>query len=284
MTGRTPSLVAPVSHRAVQAGRRIAYIAFRGLRELPTYFIVGAKRAGTTSLNEYVVDHPDALRGLVEKGSRFFDVNYERGPAWFNRTLIPRWQIDRLEQRTGVRPIYGESSPYYCFHPDSPSRIAQHVPNARLIFLLREPALRAWSHYRYEVARGFETLPFVEAVEAEAGRLGQRDATSREFSLRHHSYVARGQYASQLARLRQHFDPEQVLVIQSETLFGQPKDTMSRVFAHLGLRQYEGAAYKPFKENTRAGIPDEAARILDGRFDDSNAQLRETVGTTITWL
>ena len=86
---RVTSLLPPVSRRAGHALRRRANALRPGEREQPTYFIVGAKRAGTTSLDEYVVDHPQVLRGMVEKGCRYgFDVYSERRNNSGNRDRV----------------------------------------------------------------------------------------------------------------------------------------------------------------------------------------------------
>ncbi len=244
-----------------------------GDRELPTYFIVGAKRAGTTSVDEYVVDHPLVLRGLVEKGCRYYDVNYDRGQRWYRGHLPLRADLDRLERRLGARPIFGESSPYYCFHPEAPARIAADVPAARLLFVLRDPVERAWSHVRYEIARGFESLSPVEALDAEEGRLAQVDDEARWYAHRHFSYVARSRYAEQLDRLHRHFAPEQVLVLQSERIFTDPASVMATVFDHLALPAHRQAAYRAhkvlrpeeipaaFRTRVEAGIADDLARL-----------------------
>src|SRR5690606_28932602 len=126
-----------------------------GDRELPSYFIIGTKRGGTTSLNEYLNQHPLVARGLVEKGCRYFDINYDRGWDWFCGNFPTKRAIDRRERMLGARPIIGESSPYYCFHPDAPWRIAARFPDARLLICLRDPVARAWSQYQYERKRGF---------------------------------------------------------------------------------------------------------------------------------
>ena len=266
------SLLPPVSRRAAHLVRRRLQALRPGERELPRYFVVGVKRGGTTSLDEYVVDHPLVLRGLVEKGCRYYDVNYHRGPAWF-RTHLPRAAaLDRMEARLGARPIVGESSPYYCFHPEAPARIAADVPDARLLLMLRDPVERAWSHYRYEVARGFETLGPLEALAAEGQRLADPDERTRWYAHRHFSYVARSRYAEQLRRLHSHFEPEQVLVLQSEQLFADPAGTMARVFDHLGLPPHTSADYRPHKALREESIPPEfRARIHEGVGQDQEA-------------
>lgn len=265
----TPRLLPPLSRRVRHVAARRLHALRRGERELPAYLVVGAKRAGTTSLDEYVVDHPLVLRGLVEKGCRYYDVNYDKGPAWFRSHLPLRADVDRLEQQLGARPVVGESSPYYCYHPEAPARIAADLPDARLLFLLRDPVQRAWSHYRYEVARGFEDLDPDQALAAEASRLAQVDRTEAAFAHRHFSYVGRSRYAEQLRRLHEHFAPEQVLVVQSERLFADPAGTMAVVFDHLGLPPHVQDEHRAHKALGDAAVPESfRAGVLEAIDDD----------------
>jgi hypothetical protein len=267
------TLLAPRRRRALHRVRRAGYRLLPGPRELPTYFIVGAKRAGTTSLDEYIKAHPLVLRGLVEKGCRYYDVNYSRGPEWFRTQLLPKSEVDRIARKLGQRPILGESSPYYAFHPDAAQRIAADVPDARLIFVLRDPVERAWSHHRYEVARGFETLEFTAAFAAEAARMAEPDPDVRDHNHRHFSYVARSRYAEQLLRLRASFDPEQILVIESEQLFADPRSTMDTVFAHLSLDPVLMESYETFKGQSSSAVPAEAASMIRAAVADDVSRL-----------
>ena len=223
------TLLPPVGRRIRHVAARRVHALRRGERELPTYFIVGAKRAGTTSLDEYVVDHPLVLRGLVEKGCRYYDVNYHRGPAWF-RGHLPL--VVRRRPAGGAGSGRGRSSgsrvPTTRSTRTAPARIAADVPGARIIFVLRDPVQRAWSHYRYEAARG---LRDAVAGGRPRGRgrsalLGQR-AGSGGYAHRHFSYAGRSRYAEALDRLHASFAPEQVLVVQSEALFADPAATLA---------------------------------------------------------
>lgn len=267
------SLLPPVSRRLRHRMARQVRALRRGERELPTYFIVGAKRAGTTSVDEYLVEHPLVVRGLVEKGCRYYDVNYHRGPAWFRSHLPLRADIDRLQRTLGSRPVFGESSPYYSFHPDAPARIAADVPGARLLFVLRDPVERAWSHYRYEVARGFEDLAPDAALSAESGRLRQADEQARWFSHRHHSYVGRSRYAEGLRRLLDHFPTDQVLLVRSEDVFTAPQATMARVFEHVGVAPYVSAHYRAHKALGADDVPASFRATVEEAVDDDLDQL-----------
>jgi hypothetical protein len=254
----------------------------RGDREYPSYFIVGAKRAGTTSLDEYVVDHPMVLRGMVEKGCRYYDVNYDRGPAWFRSHLPLARDIDRLQRELGERPLFGESSPYYAFHPDAPARIASDVPDARLIFVLRDPVERAWSHYRYEVARGFERLAPEEALAAESPRLAQAGDAGR-FAHRHYSYVGRSRYGEQVRRLWEHFPRDNVLLVSSHDVFAAPEAVMARVFAHVGLPAHSQASYKAHKALQPQSVPEAFRAIVSAAVSDDEADLFASVPELTPW-
>src|SRR5947209_1159841 len=139
-------------------------------RALPDFLIIGAQKAGTTSLYRYLAAHPDIVAS-TRKEVHFFDINFWRGEWWY-RSLFPLRR--RLQRRPPLRnrpAITGEASPYYLFHPFAPERAAQLLPDAKLIVLLRDPVERAWSHYRHEVANGRETMTFPDALAAEPARL-----------------------------------------------------------------------------------------------------------------
>lgn len=277
-------LLAPVSRRAGHVVRRALHGLVPGPREYPQWFVVGAKRAGTTSLVEYVLQHPGTMRSLVEKGSRWFDVNHDRGVEWFERTLPSTRWVDLLERRRGVRPVVGESSPYLCFHPDAAARIAATVDDPRLVLLLREPVARAWSHHRYEVARGFEQLPFDEAIAAESARLSTPDENDRARHHRHHSYVARSRYADQVERLREEVGRDRLLVLESERLFESPAATMALVHDHLGLTPFVGEYGRAHKANPGAGVPAAARDLVAPLVADSNARLAGMLDDPPRWL
>jgi hypothetical protein len=92
-----------------------------GLRRGPDFVIVGAKRGGTTSLYNYVLEHP-SIQPLFPgrqhiKGVHYYDSNYARGPRWY-RSHFPLQAGGRHLARPGIRPaIAGDASPYYLFHP-----------------------------------------------------------------------------------------------------------------------------------------------------------------------
>jgi sulfotransferase family protein len=260
-----------------------------GLRLLPDYLIIGAQRAGTTSLHRYLIQHPGVRTTLRTKGVHFFDTGYGRGMSWYASrfpTKLTAWYVAR---RHGVELRTGEASPYYLFHPLVPGRVAEHLPQVKLIALLRDPVQRAYSHYQHEVARGFERLPFEEAIEAEPARLaGEAERMAAEplynsFEHQHHSYLARGRYAEQLDRWRARFDDQQLLVLSSERFFREPEDTFARVLEFLELPGFTPDAYEKHNAHDYRQMGDAIRGRLLEHYREPNRRLYESVGDDFGW-
>jgi Sulfotransferase domain len=260
-----------------------------GLRLLPSYLIIGAQRAGTTSLHRYLVQHPAVRTMLRTKGVHFFDTNYGRGISWYASRFPTRLSGWYLRRRHGTELVTGEASPYYVFHPQVPRRVAEHLPGVKLILLLRDPVRRAYSHYQHEVARGFETLSFEEAIDAEPARLaGEHQRLLAEplynsHAHQHHSYLARGRYAEQLAAWRSLFPDEQLLVLSSERFFREPDRTFRRVLDFLELPAFTPAAYEQHNAHDYPQMGEAVRARLADHYREPNRRLYETLGEELGW-
>jgi hypothetical protein len=228
----------PVVPAAKWALRRYG-MATAGRRVLPDFLVIGAKRGGSTSLYRNLARTPGVLplfpaREQV-KGTYYFDVFFDRGERWY-RSHFPT----EAQRRPGT--VAGEASPYYLSHPWAASRASALVPEARIVALLRDPVLRAHSHYKERVKQGIETLPtFEAAVDAEERRLAgevermQEDPTYVSWNHLNFGYLAQSDYATGLGRWLAHFPADQVLVLASEDFYAAEGETLDRVRAHLGL-------------------------------------------------
>lgn len=235
------------SPRRVKATARLVTrsygVATAGLRPYPDFFIVGTKRGGTTSLWNYLVEHPQVLpmfprpRGL--KSNAYFFEHLDKGDSWYRSHFHTKVYRRYQERSVGVT-VTGEASPYYMYAPTVPARMAQVAPDARLLVLLRDPVDRAYSHYQERVNAGAESLTFEDALEAENRRLaGEAERMSRDpnyYSAAHdyYSYRDRGIYLPQLQRLHASY-PQQVLVLRSEDLYTSPQAAFDTVCDFLGL-------------------------------------------------
>ena len=275
--------------RAVRQGAQVYLRPTAGLRLLPSYLIIGAQRAGTTSLHRYLVQHPAVRTMLRTKGVHFFDTNYGRGIDWYASrfpTTLYSWYVRR---RHGIELLTGEASPYYVFHPQVPYRVARHLPDVKLILLLRDPVQRAYSHYQHEVSRGFETLGFEEAIRAEPERLaGEHERLLAEpfynsFHHQHHSYLARGHYDEQLATWRSLFPDRQLLVLSSERFFAEPDRAFRQVLDFLGLPDFTPAAYEVHNAHDYRQMGETMRAMLVEHYREPNRRLYETLGEDLGW-
>jgi hypothetical protein len=236
---------------------------------LPAFVIIGAQRAGTTSLYEHLMRHPQ-VRPPVRKEIQFLTLHWHRGLRWY-RSHFP--------VRRAPRQFTGEASPYYLFHPDAPRRAALVLPSTRFIALLREPSARAVSHYLHNRARGVEPLDLDEALALETARLAD-DPTGRHHRL--YSYVARGLYAEQVRRWRAAVG-DRLLVLLSDELFDDPRQTFERVQAFIGLDPWEppDLPAHPTHRSEPAMTP-ATGRRLQETFASPNRELAELLGRELS--
>jgi hypothetical protein len=254
--------------------------ATSAIRPLPDFLILGAQKAGTTALYAYLRRHP-RITGPSWKEISFFDRHYLRGEAWY------RGNFPNLLRTRGE--LVGEASPSYLFHPLAPERAAALVPSARLIALLRNPVDRALSHYHHEVALGREELSFEDALAAEEERLeGEEERLRAEpgyFSSAwwNYTYKGRGRYAEQLERWLERFPREQLLILPSEELLGDPEQTHARVLEFLGSPPHRLDAYPRVFERKYDAMKPETRVRLAAHFAEPNRHLYELLGRNLEW-
>lgn len=275
-------------------------------RILPSFLVIGAQRAGTTTLFDQLLLHPD-LHGPVggrgevtwaDKEIHFFDERFLLGLTWY-RSFFPLTLRRRWARARGGDVVAGEATPYYIFHPLVPERVAATIPDVRLIAVLRDPVERAYSHFQMMHRSKREDLSFEDALEAEADRLASESEVELEagttrfrigtgerrkhYHHRHHSYFARGLYAEQLERWLAFFPRDQLLVLAVEDLADRRAETLRRVFDFLGVRPLElrgdavanQGSYAPMRAETRAE--------LESRYAEPNARLVELLGRDFEW-
>ncbi len=251
--------------------------------------VIGAQKAGTTSLYAYLSTHPDIFPA-AQKEIHYFDMHYSEGEHWYRAMFPTRRRIAAAARDDGRRIVTGEASPYYLFHPLAAQRAARTLPDARLVVLLRDPVERAWSHYRHEVRAGREQLSFADALAAEPQRLAGAEAALRAglanaatLAHRTSSYIARGRYAQQLSRWLEHFPREQLLVVQAEDLFEEPVREFGRVVEHLGVAQMAEPRFDVYNAGRPTPIDRDASAYLADVFREPNAELEDLLGIRLTW-
>lgn len=197
------------------------------LSRLPDFLVVGAQKSATTSLHYYLAAHPEIFLPEI-KETKFFvdDKRYAKG--------IDYYREHHFAAAT-ARQVIGEIDPDYMYFPEALSRIQQHFDTRRLkiVFILRDPVKRAFSHYLMTYRRGFESLSFEQAIDAEASRL-QRGGF---FERMHYSYLDRGHYARQIAGYLDLFGADQIRVLFTENLHRSPQATLAELCRFIGVEE-----------------------------------------------
>jgi len=261
------------------------------IRLKPDYLIIGAQKAGTSSLFKYLITHPN-VAGSRPKEVHYYDQNFDKGEFWYRRhfpTTTYRWFLERVK---GDRLLTCEATPYYLFHPHVPKRVARDVPNAKLIVLLRNPVDRALSHYKHTV-RYYperEPLSFSEAIEREYERTEaymerlMTDERDPGDLLGHVNYKARGHYAEQIGRWLKYFDRSQMLVLSSERFFENTAEEYLGVLKFLGLPQHMPNKFKKHHVGGYADSPDARMREhLKEYFKPHDRELQDLLGVDFGW-
>jgi hypothetical protein len=244
----------------------------------PTFLIIGAMKAGTTSLHEYLVQHPQ-VGAPATKEIHYFSLHADRPLSWYRSHFPLRGRCQHV----------GEATPYYLFHPRCPAAIQAQLPDVKLIVLLRDPVARTYSHHNHARVLGLEDLDLKPALESEAARLAGEEARLLadpgyySFNHHHRAYLSRSMYALQLDRWYRHFPRDQFLVLASEDLFTNPGPTLHRVQAWLGLDEHTPADLSPHNARTYEEMDSGLATELRAHFGPDVAQLSQLTGLRFPW-
>ena len=180
---------------------------------LPNFVIIGAQKAATTSLWQHLGRHPSVLVSPIKEPNFFIaERAWPLGLTWYESLFTA------AHDRAAI--AVGEASPNYTMFPSFagvPERMAQVIPSARLIYLLRDPVERMRSSYLHALAMGVETLPIKPAL------------------IGHAQYANTSRYALQIEQYLKHFGRSQLLILLTDDLERRPEETLDRVLSFLGL-------------------------------------------------
>jgi Sulfotransferase domain len=221
----------------------------------PNLFIVGAAKAGTTSLARYLDRHPDVYMSPMKEPHFFSRIEPDPRLAGFFPHIKDTSGYLALFSKSGAARVQGEASTSYLTHEHVPDAIKDVSPEAKIVIMLRNPISRAFSHYWNDVREGIENRSFAEAVEDElSGPPGRWGVTS--------VYVDCGFYAGHVERYLNVFG-ENVLVLLFEEFVADPAAHLERTLRFIGVDP--AASTSPdFEAHNVFGLPRNAfsSRIL----------------------
>ncbi len=241
---------------------------------LPNLVVIGAMKCGTTSLHHYLDAHPEIAMSRPKELNFFFgpadagaadDPAEDAGWAQGNWHRGVGWYAGHFDPAATLR---GEASPGYTSpaYPEVAARMAALIPDARLVYAVRDPVERAVSQYLHHRRDGAETRDPEEAL---------LDPGSQ--------YVARGRYFERLAPfLATGVFDGRITVVAQEELADDPRTTLRRLYAELGVDDDHWSPDLEQRRNESAETPpplsDRLLQRLRAAFADDAERLREFTG------
>jgi Sulfotransferase family len=221
------------------------------------FIIIGAEKAGTTSLFEYLRRHPEVHLPADKEMAFFVDRNYHRGTDWYRRHVtrdappsatVGEASVAYMSGSPLADSSYPAAADAAATRPDLPStasalsrpiervipsRIVEHLPAVKVICILRDPVARAYSQYQMEVLEGVESRSFDAALD-DLLQPESLDA-ARLVPKRTNSYVTKGEYARVLSGFLDVLPRDRILALFTDELTAEAEATLRRVFDFLGV-------------------------------------------------
>lgn len=233
---------------------------------LPDFLIIGTQKGGTTSLYNYLLQHP-AVHGATGKETGYFLNSEPREEEY--RAYFPLEAIKAIHQNLLVKAFYtGEASTAYLFDENVPKRVKAVLRGVKLIVLLRRPTERAFSAYKHWKGLGQEKRTFSKAIEEEFKKYNHGGPTEFE-------YIRRGLYDEQLSRWLNHFGREQFFIERSEKMFENPQQVYDNLLQFLGLASHEISSFPVVNKGSDETMSQKTEQRLRTFYQPHNEKLFE---------
>ena len=190
------------------------------------FFVIGVQKGGTTALYRYLSQHPEIQMSSPRKEVHYFD---NEDIDW---KTTDHNELHKFFDMSAKEVIRGEATPIYIYWPWALPRLYKYNPHSKLILCLRHPTYRAYSGYRFQLAKNHETLSFEEAIST----IGRQRVKNSPFGVhRIYSYVERGFYAEQISRLLNLFPRKNILFLRTDMLWTNTSIVLALVERFLGI-------------------------------------------------
>ncbi len=251
----------------------------------PDFLILGAQKAGTTSLFDYISKYSENFVPPQSKELQFFTERYAKGLPWY-RARFP------LVKKKGH--ITGEATPDYLFFGECAARVYRHYPQMKFIVLLRNPVERAFSQYNFQnnsdKVKDSDQRSFINAVKDEINILNNESNIEKcvifSNEKKYFSYVERGLYFKQLKKWFYYFPKSSFMIIDSESFYSDPQSYLVNLSKFLGLKlkNLDEVVFKAQNKTSYANEMDsEARRLLENYYRAANNDLYEILQQKFDW-
>jgi len=191
------------------------------------FFIVGAPKAGTTSLYHYLNEHPQVEMSSQKEPDYFSDKAIHEQKMYYAKNRVNT--LDKYEalflQKESM--VYGEGSVSYLFYDNVAEDIKKYNPNAKIIIMLRNPIERAFSHYLMDYRLGLISDNFENII--------AKKSKHKNAHLFYQQYIEVSKYANQIQRYLDFFEKENILFIDYKDFKKNVSKTVDQVYNFLNI-------------------------------------------------
>lgn len=249
----------------------------------PHFILIGFGKCGSTSLYDYIAQHPKILPA-IEKEVRFFNRIQQIFPGqkedinWYLAHFSPTPERGEF--------ITGDGSPGYIVHSGIEQKVFEYFPNVKLIIIIRNPVKRSVSQYHHRVRTGFEERAIEEVFNLELTLFENLESPelvcqrSRDIN---NSYIKDSLYICHISKWMSLFPRENFLILTNEDLNKTPDLVMKETFEFLGLSNHRLGEYPRFKPGSYKPISDELHQRLSNFFKPYNKKLEEYLDREFNW-
>jgi hypothetical protein len=258
-------------------------------RMAPDIFIGGVQKGGTTSLYYALSQHPQIIRAK-RKEVFYYNIttNYKKGPLWYRQFYGTRLYKKIHERRIGKTSHTIDATTHTLDSKEAPSRILKDVPGAKMIFILRDPVERAYSHYKMAVKKKFEQADFEKALQLEEARIGDglvhplRDP-DHNYAYQRLAYRAKGIYAPHVNYWFSNFPKQNIHIVNAERFYKDPLFEFNALCRFLEIEEEKKIDFKRMNVGLEGKMNNATREQLKEFYKPHNEDLYKLLGTRYDW-
>jgi hypothetical protein len=259
------------------------------LRITPDFFIGGVQKGGTTSLYAALSQHPQIIRAKFKEVFYYGNNdNYSRGTAHYKQFFVTSFYKNRLENKLGKPALTLDATTNTFESKEAPKRILKDNPEAKIIFIVRNPTDRAFSQYKMSQKKGWDTATFEQALELEEARIAEgaeraKDFNGHNYAFQRLGYRTRGQYVNYMRNWFNEFPKENILVLNSESFFENPSHVYETICDFLKIDNNVAVKFDKLNEGSGSKMDERTRESLNNYFKPYNEELFKLLNKKFDW-
>lgn len=252
---------------------------FNNQKGIPTFLIIGFPKSGTTSLYQYLLQHPNIF-GAWLKESHFFSYGYDKGIDYY---------LQNFRFNKNKKSLYFESSTDYIYHPLALKRIKEFYPKMKFIVCLRNPIDQVYSHYNHQKLSGIELDSFETTLKKEEYRKKLHMMRLEKNIYNHQKiaidipYLYFGEYSTHIKRALKVFDHENFLFVDSDELKTNTQHVVNEIFDFLDLPKIDIKVKIHNSREYENKISSKTRIELSKYFEPFNKELETILKRNFSW-